>query len=170
MKSLISVFDKRDVDELAKNLEKLGIEIIATEGTAKKISEGGVIVKKTSEITGFSHWLDGRIKTIHPEIHKLILRGEIEILVVNLIPPSVDIDVGGIAMIKSGIKNFRNVTVVVNPERYGILVEELRRGGVSQRTKMEFALEACEYVVSYESEILRRIRKEYETENRIEAR
>jgi phosphoribosylaminoimidazolecarboxamide formyltransferase/IMP cyclohydrolase len=167
MKALISVFNKNKVIEFARNLNKLGIEIIATEGTAKEISMSGVPVVRVSELTGFQEMLGGKIKTLHPTIHAEIMTSEIEIVAVNLIPLDLSqnslksMDVGGVAMLKSGIKNFKDVGVIVNPERYDDILKELAEGGISDRTKLELAIEASDYILEYESkvnEILRRRR------------
>jgi phosphoribosylaminoimidazolecarboxamide formyltransferase/IMP cyclohydrolase len=155
MKALISVFNKEKVVEFAKGLNELGIEIIATEGTAKAILEGGIPVTEVSEITGFQEMRN--IKTLHPMIHTGIMTSEIGIVAANLIPlhsKSIEsIDVGGIALLKSGIKNFANTAVVVNPKRYDELIRELLEGGISHRTKLNLAIEASEYILKYELKI-----------------
>lgn len=142
--------------ELAKGLQKLGIEIISTGGTAKVLKENGVKVKDVSEVTGFPEMLGGRVKTLHPKIHGGILavreknkhmqelkeRGiqPIDLVVVNLYPfeetinrtDEIDevienIDIGGPAMLRSAAKNYRNVAVVVDPADYTEILEELRK-------------------------------------------
>ena len=81
MRALISVSDKTGVVEFARELEKLGVEIISTGGTMKAISDAGIKVTGISDITGFPECLDGRVKTLHPGVHagllarKDILRG-----------------------------------------------------------------------------------------------
>ncbi|HID60589.1 MAG TPA: bifunctional phosphoribosylaminoimidazolecarboxamide formyltransferase/IMP cyclohydrolase, partial [Hadesarchaea archaeon] len=155
-RALISVSDKAGVVELAKGLQKLGIEIISTGGTAKVLKENGVKVKDVSEVTGFPEMLGGRVKTLHPKIHGGILavreknkhmqelkeRGiqPIDLVVVNLYPfeetinrtDEIDevienIDIGGPAMLRSAAKNYRNVAVVVDPADYTEILEELRK-------------------------------------------
>jgi phosphoribosylaminoimidazolecarboxamide formyltransferase/IMP cyclohydrolase len=128
MKALISVFNKGKVVEFAKALNELGIEIIATEGTARPILKSGISVTKVSAFTGFQEMLGGKVKTLHPRIHAGIATAEIGIVTVNLIPMDLDLglglatknalngmDIGGVAMLRSGIKNFENVAVIVNP-------------------------------------------------------
>ncbi len=165
MKALISVYEKEKIIEFAKGLNELGIEIIATDGTAKKILEAGIEIPVTnvSKLTGFEEMLSGKIKTLHPAIHAAIMTSEIEIVAVNLIPvddedskekPSLDkMDVGGVALIKSGIKSFGDVAVIVNPKRYKVVLKELKEGKISDITRLKLAIEASDYIVWYESKV-----------------
>ena len=166
MKAVISVFDKCRVVEFARALNKLGIEIIATEGTAQEILKAKIQVRKVSDFTGVQEILGEKvkIKTLHPKIHAGIATGEIGILAVNLIPLSLDIkkkknpldnmDIGGVAMLLSGIKNFENVAVIVNPLRYDSIVKELEeKGRISYNTKLKLAKEAMKYILTYESKV-----------------
>ncbi len=155
--ALISVFNKEGIVEFARNLSELGFGIIATEGTAKKLSIDGISVITASEFTGFQE--DNGIKTLHPRIHTGIAKGEIGIVAVNLIPLNrsknslENMDLGGFAMIRSAIKNFRHVAVIVNPKRYETIIKELKKGDLSYRTKLNLAVEASEYLLRYESKI-----------------
>ena len=154
-KALISVSDKRALKKFANDLSGLGLKIIATEGTAREISQNGIPVSCVSGFTGFSEMLDGRIKTLHPAIHAAIATGEIGIVVVNLIPMRSieDMDIGGVALLKSAIKNFRSVAAVTDPDQYGGVIEEIRdTGGVSPETRLALAIRASAYIVEYESE------------------
>ena len=156
-RALISVSDKTGVLDLARELNKFGVEIISTGGTAKLLRENNIPVKDVSEYTGFPEMLDGRVKTLHPKIHGglLALRdneghmntleehgiGLIDMVVVNLYPfekttlkPGVsieevieNIDIGGPSMLRSAAKNHRSVAVICNPGRYGQVIEELRK-------------------------------------------
>ncbi len=161
MKAVISVFNKDKVVEFAKALTDLGIEIIATEGTALVLLNGGIPVTKVSEFTGFNEMLGGRVKTLHPRIHAGIATAEIGIVVVNLTPPELNpkkpldsMDIGGVAMLRSGIKYFETVIVIVNPSRYGAILEELRIDRkIARETRMRLAKEALRYLLAYESEI-----------------
>ena len=153
---LISVSDKTGVVDFALGLNKLGVEILSTGGTAKALREAKIPVIEVSDYTGFPEMLDGRVKTLHPKIHGglLALRdkpehtqslkehniGLIDMVVVNLYPfekttqkPGVsieeaieNIDIGGPSMLRSAAKNYRSVAVVCNPERYAAVLEELR--------------------------------------------
>ncbi len=170
MKAVISVFNKDKVLEFAKALNELRIEIIATEGTARAILKDGIPVTRVSEFTGIQEMLEGKVKTLHPRIHAGIATAEIGIVAVNLIPldlttqkPLDSMDIGGVAMLRSGIKNFENIAVIVNPARYDEIIEGLRRNGeISRDTKLSLAKEASKYILAYESKvgmILERIRK-----------
>lgn len=155
-RALLSVSDKTGLVELAQALHKAGVELISTGGTAKAISEAGIPVKDASEITGFPECLDGRVKTLHPNIHGGILArtshapdndelsqlgiSPIELVVVNLYPfkqkvanPEVTpaeatefIDIGGPTMIRAAAKNFAHVCVLTSPTQYALFIDELK--------------------------------------------
>jgi phosphoribosylaminoimidazolecarboxamide formyltransferase/IMP cyclohydrolase len=156
-RALISVSDKTGILEFASELNKLGVEILSTGGTAKLLRENNIPAKEVSEYTGFPEMLDGRVKTLHPKIHGglLALRdnpehmstlrehniGLIDMVVVNLYPfekttrkPGVkieevieNIDIGGPSMLRSAAKNHRSVTVICNPGRYSEVVAHLKK-------------------------------------------
>jgi phosphoribosylaminoimidazolecarboxamide formyltransferase/IMP cyclohydrolase len=156
-RALISVSDKAGIAGLARELQALGVEIISTGGTEKKLREEGIDVIPISEITGFPEMLGGRVKTLHPHIHAALLadrddpehvrqleeRGikPIDLLVVNLYPfeetvsrPGVtmeeaveQIDIGGVALIRAAAKNFAHVAVVTDPRRYSSILLEMNR-------------------------------------------
>ena len=160
MKALISVFNKDKVVEFVKALNELGVEIIATEGTARPILKSGIPVTKVSTFTGVQELLGGKIKTLHPRIHAGIATAEIGIVAVNLIPMDLatknalnGMDIGGVAMLRSGIKNFENVAVIVNPARYDEIIKELEKGELSHDTKLRLAREASGYILDYETKI-----------------
>ena len=161
MKAVISVFDKDKVVAFAKALDEFGIEIIATEGTARVILHSGIPVTKVSEFTEWQEMLGGKVKTLHPRIHAGIATAEIGIVVVNLIPPDFTpqnpldgMDIGGVAMLRSGIKNFENVAVIVNPARYDEIIGELRNDGeITRDTRLSLAKETSKYLLAYDSKI-----------------
>ena len=160
MKALISVFSKNKVVEFAKALNEFGVEIIATEGTARPILESGIPVAKVSAFTGVQELLGGKIKTLHPRIHAGIATAEIGIVAVNLLPLDFStknalngMDIGGVAMLRSGIKNFEHVAVIVNPARYDAIIKELEKGELSHDTKLRLAREAAGYILDYETKI-----------------
>ena len=160
MKALISVFNKDKVVEFARALNELGIEIIATEGTARPILKSGIPVTKVSAFTGVQELLGGKIKTLHPRIHAGIATAEIGIVAVNLLPLDFStknalngMDIGGVAMLRSGIKNFEHVAVIVNPARYDAIIKELEKGELSHDTKLRLAREAAGYILDYETKI-----------------
>ncbi|MDQ6764824.1 MAG: bifunctional phosphoribosylaminoimidazolecarboxamide formyltransferase/IMP cyclohydrolase [Verrucomicrobiota bacterium] len=155
-RALISVSDKTGVAEFARALEKQGVDIISTGGTADLLRREGVPVRDISSFTDFPEVLEGRVKTLHPRVHGGLLykRGNplheqqaaeqgfqpIDLVVVNLYPfaetiakPGVtlaeaieQIDIGGPSMIRSAAKNYDSVTVVVDPSDYEIVLETLR--------------------------------------------
>lgn len=148
LKALISVSDKTGIVEFAKELEELGIEIISTGGTYKKLKEEGVKAIEISDLTGFPECLDGRVKTLHPKVHAGILAmrsnpkhmeqlkqlnvDTIDFVVVNLYPfkqtilkegvtrqeAVENIDIGGPTMLRSAAKNYQDVTVITDPKDY----------------------------------------------------
>lgn len=181
-RALISVSNKAGVVEFARGLVEMGAEVVSTGGTAKTLREAGVPVTYISDVTGFPEILDGRVKTLHPNVHGgiLALRNEdhlgqlakhnitpIDLVAVNLYPfretvarPGVtlaeaieNIDIGGPSMVRSSAKNYQNVLVIVNPKRYGEVLEALRSGEVSGDLKLSLAREAFAHTASYDAAI-----------------
>lgn len=183
-RALISVSNKEGVVELAKQLHEAGVEIISTGGTMKAIKAAGIPVTYVSDVTGFPEIMDGRVKTLNPYIHGGILAVRdnpehvremeehkitgIDLVVVNLYPfketianPDVElaeaienIDIGGPAMIRAAAKNFKFVTVVTNPARYGAIAEQVKAAGeVDYRTRMALAQEAFAHTADYDTAI-----------------
>ena len=159
-RALLSVSDKTGLVELATALDALDIELISTGGTAEVLRDAGLPVRDVSELTGMEEMMDGRVKTLHPNIHGglLALRDNaehinameahgiapIDLLVVNLYPFEQvraggadydtcveNIDIGGPAMIRGAAKNHAFVTVVVDAEDYGDLLAELGADGAT---------------------------------------
>ncbi|WP_333899738.1 bifunctional phosphoribosylaminoimidazolecarboxamide formyltransferase/IMP cyclohydrolase [Agrobacterium pusense] len=153
--ALLSVSDKTDIIELATVLSKLGVKLLSTGGTAKAIADAGLPVTDVSEVTNFPEIMDGRVKTLHPNVHGglLAIRDDaehvdamkahgieaIDLSVINLYPfedvrakggdyPTTveNIDIGGPAMIRASAKNHSYVTVVTDPSDYPDLVEALQ--------------------------------------------
>lgn len=181
-RALISVSDKAGVVEFARGLAELGVEIVSTGGTAKALREAGVPVTYISDVTGFPEILDGRVKTLHPAVHGGILAlrtpehleqlakhdiTPIDLVAVNLYPfretiakPGVtlaeaieNIDIGGPTMLRSAAKNYENVLVIVNPERYNEVLEALRQGEAGRELRMALAREAFAHTASYDTAI-----------------
>lgn len=183
-RAIISVSDKSGIVEFATELALLGVEILSTGGTKRKLEEAGISVVGVTEYTGFAEMMDGRVKTLHPKIHAglLALRdneehvremkergyGYIDMVVVNLYAfretiarPGVtlgeaveQIDIGGPTMLRSAAKNFRDVVVIVNPERYGQVLDEIKSTGtVSDGTRYALAQEVFEHTSSYDAAI-----------------
>ena len=160
-RAILSVTDKTGLVDFAKQLEKLGVELISTGGTAKLLRDSGIAVKDISDLTGFPEMLDGRVKTLHPKVHGGILHRRenaahrsavaehgvepIDMVVVNLYAFEKtaakagvhfdelieNIDIGGPSMIRSAAKNFHDVAVVTSPSDYPALAEELTKSGGS---------------------------------------
>ena len=181
-RALISVSDKTGIVELARGLRELGIEIVSTGGTARRLGDAGVPVVEVSSYTGFPEMMDGRVKTLHPRIHGgLLARRDtdaramrehgiagIDLLVVNLYPfeqtvaqPDCDlataienIDIGGPAMLRAAAKNHAWVAVVVEACDYGAVLEELRESGtVAPATRFRLAAKAFEHTARYDGAI-----------------
>jgi phosphoribosylaminoimidazolecarboxamide formyltransferase/IMP cyclohydrolase len=155
--ALVSVSDKSGVIKFAKKLSQMGVKIISTGGTAKKLGESGIVVTGVETVTGFPEIMDGRVKTLHPKIHGALLglrdKSEhiaamkqhniepIDLVCVNLYPfeqtvakPDCtlaeaieNIDIGGPSMIRSAAKNHKFVTVVTQPEQYDKVIEEMQK-------------------------------------------
>ena len=153
--ALISVSDKSGVVDFAKKLSEMGVKIISTGGTAKKLSDAGIDVVGIESVTGFPEMMNGRVKTLHPKIHGALLglrdkkehtaamkEHEIEpidLVCVNLYPfeqtiakPGCtlaeaieNIDIGGPSMLRSAAKNHKFVTVVTQPDQFDKVLEEM---------------------------------------------
>ena len=158
-RALISVSDKSEIVDFARELIKLDFEILSTGGTCKILQENGVPVIQVSDVTGFPEIMNGRVKTLHPAVHGGILANKhnpehlealkrhnikpIDLVVVNLYPfrktienPDVteaeaieQIDIGGPTMVRAAAKNFHSIAIVVQKEDYPIVLEEMREYG-----------------------------------------
>src|SRR5215213_876791 len=165
MRAILSVSDKTGLEEFARGLADLGVELISTGGTAKAIAAAGLPVQNVSDVTGFPEMMDGRVKTLHPAIFGGILARRhrsddlkaigaqgiqpIDLVVVNLYPfgkaaenPDTpfeslveEIDIGGPSLLRAAAKNFRDVLVVVSPDDYPKVLQELAR---EEGPSMEF--------------------------------
>ncbi|MDP2642527.1 MAG: bifunctional phosphoribosylaminoimidazolecarboxamide formyltransferase/IMP cyclohydrolase [Candidatus Peregrinibacteria bacterium] len=154
--ALVSVSDKTGIVEFARELEKNGVEILSTGGTAKALKEANVSVKDVSDYTGFPEMMGGRVKTLHPLVHGgiLALRDNkehvetaekhgiqfIDLVVINLYPFKAtiekagvteeeaieNIDIGGPSMVRSAAKNFKFVTVLTDPRDYENVLAEIK--------------------------------------------
>jgi len=155
-RALISVSDKTGIAAFARSLERQGVDIISTGGTAELLRKEKIPVREISKFTAFPEVLDGRVKTLHPRVHGGLLfkRGNpkheaearecgfepIDMVVVNLYPFEAtiakagvtladaieNIDIGGPSMIRSAAKNYESVTVVVDPADYDAVLENIR--------------------------------------------
>ena len=183
MKALLSVYDKTGIVEFAKGLEKVGVEILSTGGTAKLLKENEVKVTMVSDYTGFPEMLDGRVKTLHPKIHGGILAMRdneehmkklkeqnidlIDVVVVNLYPfeetvskesctfeeAIEQIDIGGPTMLRSAAKNFEDVVVVCNPAKYNEVLEALKKEDVPRDLRLLLAKEVFNHTAHFDTVI-----------------
>jgi phosphoribosylaminoimidazolecarboxamide formyltransferase/IMP cyclohydrolase len=187
-RALISVTDKAGVVEFARGLSELRVEIISTGGTARLLRQEGVAVQEVADVTGFPEMLDGRVKTIHPRIAAgmLAIRGRadhmqalashdipaIDMVVVNLyafekaaaredadVAELIEnIDIGGPTMIRAAAKNYQDVAVVVSPDDYQTVLEELRaNGSLSVATHWKLAQKAFCLTAGYDRAISARL-------------
>ncbi len=179
-RALVSVSDKAGVVEFCKGLADEEFEIISTGGTAKVLQEAGLKVIGISEITGFPECLDGRVKTLHPNVHAGLLAmrsnpehmaqleklniNTIDIVCVNLYPFKAtlakgadfatcieNIDIGGPTMIRAAAKNYQDVAVIVDPKDYNKVLEELKNGGVTLETKRYLQYKVFAHTAVYDS-------------------
>jgi phosphoribosylaminoimidazolecarboxamide formyltransferase/IMP cyclohydrolase len=177
MRALLSVFDKTGLVEFAQGLEVLGVELVASGGTASALEEAGVAHLDVEEVTGFPEMLDGRVKTLHPLIHGGILADRskpdhlaalsahdiatIDLVVCNLYPfssdPSIElIDIGGPSMVRAAAKNHQHVGVVTSPEQYEMVLSELKsNGALSHSTRHALARAAFAHTAAYDAQIVR---------------
>ena len=190
MRALISVSDKTGVVDFAKALKNLGWTLIATGGTLKALRGAGLEVMDIQDVTGFPEICEGRVKTLHPKVHGgLLARRDkedhmhqirdngiepIDMVCVNLYPfeasiakPDVtmedaieNIDIGGPSMLRSAAKNFRDVTVVCDPEDYPTVIEEITLNGNTQyETRLRLSAKAYTHTALYDSRISEFMRK-----------
>ena len=175
MRALISVYDKEGLIDFVKGLTGLGFEVVASGGTAALLGDSGIAHRSVEEVTGAAEMLDGRVKTLHPNIAGAILadldktshRDDLaqrsivpfDLVVCNLYPffdrPGIEtIDVGGPTMIRAAAKNHAHVAVVVDPADYPLILGELKGAGkVSAETRRSLALKAFELTARYDGAI-----------------
>jgi phosphoribosylaminoimidazolecarboxamide formyltransferase/IMP cyclohydrolase len=176
-RALLSVSDKSGVADFARSLEKAGIEILSTGGTAKMLKDEGIAVKDVSDHTGFPEIMNGRVKTLHPTIHGGILARrddanhvkameengivDIDLLVINLYPfvETVrsgkgfedcieNIDIGGPAMIRASAKNHKFVTIVTDPQDYAAVLYDMEVNDGGVSAKLRKQLAATAYALT----------------------
>jgi len=181
-RALISVSDKSGIIELAQALADKGIELLSTGGTAGMIADQGIAVTEISDYTGFPEMMAGRVKTLHPKVHGGILgrRGlddaimlehgiaPIDLVIINLYPfqktvanPDCsledaieNIDIGGPAMVRAAAKNYASVSVVVDPDDYSSVLQEMAAdNSVSDSTRFSLAIKAYEHTAQYDGAI-----------------
>lgn len=181
----MSVSDTTGLAKLAKGLQALRVELVATEGTRVFLHEIGVRARAAEDLTGIGSWFEGRIKTLHPGILGGILaprttKGEtelrkrhlkkIDLVVVNLYPferfarsevgallREDFIDIGGVTLLRAAAKNHKWVSVVSSPSDYASVLTELRRahGRLSESTRLRLATKAFARTAAYDRRIAR---------------
>lgn len=189
--ALLSVSDKTDVLNLARQLQGLGFNLVASGGTAKSIRDAGLKVQDVSDITNAPEMLGGRVKTLHPAVHggilaRLIASDKadlesqnyeyIQVVVCNLYPfvdtvskPNVtvadaveNIDIGGVTLLRAAAKNHARVTVLCDPHDYTNVVQEFKQNGdTTEKTRQKLALKAFTHTAQYDDAISDYFRKTY---------
>jgi phosphoribosylaminoimidazolecarboxamide formyltransferase/IMP cyclohydrolase len=186
-RALLSVSDKRGIVDFARGLAELGVEIVSTGGTAKELASAGVPVRAIDDFTGFPEMMDGRVKTLHPKLYAGLLAVRdnpahleataandiefVDLVCVNLYPFErtaarrgvgdaeviENIDIGGPTMIRAAAKNFAFSAVVVNPESYDAILQELGEADarLSLETREALAAEAFATTARYDTAISR---------------
>jgi phosphoribosylaminoimidazolecarboxamide formyltransferase/IMP cyclohydrolase len=187
-RALLSVSDKRGLASFAARLHERGVELLSTGGTAELLGSEGLPIRQVADYTGFPEMMDGRLKTLHPRVHGGLLarRGidepqmqqhgiePIDLLVVNLYPfaatvaradtsfsEAIDqIDIGGPAMLRAAAKNHADVTVLVDPEDYAGVLEEIEASGeTSIDTRARLAAKAFAHTAQYDARIAAYLRE-----------
>ena len=194
-RALISVSDKSGLVEFARGLSEFGVEIISTGGTAKLLQLEGIPCIEISDYTGFPEMMDGRVKTLHPKVHGGLLHlrdnpahvaqaeehgiKPIDLVVVNLYPFEAtvakagvtleeaieQIDIGGPSMLRSAAKNYRSVTVVVDPADYVDVLATMRdnEGAATQKLRERLAIKVFVTTSKYDEGIANYLNQEQET-------
>jgi len=183
-RALLSVSDKTGLVPFAQALHARGVTLLSTGGTAKALADAGLPVVNVSDVTKFPEMLDGRVKTLHPAVHGGILARRhladdlaaidahgiepIDLVVVNLYPfakaaanPATrfdalieEIDIGGPSMVRAAAKNFRDVLIVVDPDDYPRVLEDLAQpGGSSPAFRFELMRRAFAHTAAYDATI-----------------
>lgn len=191
MRALVSVSDKAGLVPFVNSLVSLGWEIIATGGTMKLLQENGIKVINISEVTGFPEICDGRVKTLHPKVHGgLLARRDdeshlkalkdnniefIDMVCVNLYPfrqtisksdvtmddAIENIDIGGPSMLRSAAKNYKDVTVVCDPDDYNTIIDEIKaNGNTTLVTRLKLSAKAYTHTAEYDMCIANYMRKQ----------
>jgi phosphoribosylaminoimidazolecarboxamide formyltransferase/IMP cyclohydrolase len=178
-RALVSVYDKTGLEELGRGLAEAGVEIVSTGSTAARLRDAGVTVTAVDELTGFPECLDGRVKTLHPNVHAGILADRrlddhvkqlaelgiepFDLVVVNLYP-FVDtvssgadqdecveqIDIGGPTMVRAAAKNHPSVAVVVSPSSYTEVLAAVQAGGTTLQQRKALAAQAFRHTAAYD--------------------
>ena len=183
MRALLGVADRTGLIDFARGLRDCGVELVATDGTRRALTDAGIEATAVSDVTGFPEMLDGRVKTLHPAIHAGILArreltehmaqlaehgfAAIDLVVISLYPfvetvargadqatTIENIDIGGPTMIRAAAKNSGSVAVVVSPDQYDAVLAEVRAAGaVSPATRTHLAARAFAHTAAYDTAV-----------------
>jgi len=184
VRALISVSDKRGIVDFARQLVELEWEIVSTGGTAEALRREGIPVIPIDQVTGVPEMMDGRVKTLHPKVHGGLLGRRdnahdmaamqqhgitpIDLVAVNLYPfretvakPETtfaqaieNIDIGGPSMLRSAAKNHADVIVIVDPDDYASVIEDLKAGEVGEEKRRALATKVFAHTAAYDAAIL----------------
>ena len=181
-RALVSVSDKTGLLELASALAGAGVEIVSTGSTAATIAAAGHPVTEVAQVTGFAETLDGRVKTLHPNVHAGILADlrleahetqladlgvvPFDLVIVNLYPfvetvasgargdaVIEQIDIGGPAMVRAAAKNHANVAIIVDPADYVMVTKAITLGGTTLLQRQRFAAKAFAHTAAYDTAV-----------------
>ena len=180
--AILSVHDKTGIIEFARGLTSLGWALLASGGTAKLLRDSSITVTEVADYTKSPEILGGRVKTLHPAIHGGLLARPtqedhqqlldlgwdyIDLVAVNLYPfeetiakPNAtyadaieNIDIGGVTLIRAAAKNHERVTLVCDPSDYKDVLDELRAGGISKKTRQRLAVKGFVSSAHYDTAI-----------------
>jgi phosphoribosylaminoimidazolecarboxamide formyltransferase/IMP cyclohydrolase len=181
-KAILSVHDKTGIIEFAKSLISLGWTLLASGGTAKLLRDNGLPVTEVADYTKSPEILGGRVKTLHPAIHGGLLARPtdadhqqlldlgwdyIDLVAVNLYPfeetiakrnvtyadAIENIDIGGVTLIRAAAKNHERVTLVCDPSDYNSVLDEIRSGGITEKTRQRLAIKGFASTAHYDTAI-----------------
>jgi phosphoribosylaminoimidazolecarboxamide formyltransferase / IMP cyclohydrolase len=186
--AILSVHNKTGLVEFAKALAGLGWTLLASGGTAKLLRGSEIPVTEVADYTRSPEILGGRVKTLHPAVHGGLLARPteedhqqlldlgweyIDLVAVNLYPfeetiarPDVshaeaieNIDIGGVTLIRAAAKNHERVTLICDPADYPAVVDELRRGGISEPMRLQLAIKGFASTAHYDTAIYEYLKK-----------
>jgi phosphoribosylaminoimidazolecarboxamide formyltransferase / IMP cyclohydrolase len=190
--AILSVHDKTGIIEFAKSLASLGWTLLASGGTAKLLRENGLSVTEVADYTKSPEILGGRVKTLHPAIHGGLLARPtdadhqqllnlgwdyIDLVAVNLYPfeetvakadvtyadAIENIDIGGVTLIRAAAKNHERVTLVCDPSNYNSVLEEIRSGGIADKTRQLLAVKGFASTAHYDTAIHAYLKQQLES-------
>jgi len=179
MRALLSVYDKTGIVKFAKELEDLGWELIASGGTAKVLNKAKIKTIPVKKINGFPEIFDGRLKTISPKIEGALLFDRenkkhlkeakkfgilpIDMVVCNFYPLRKGIDVGGPAMVRAGAKNYKYVTVIVEPADYKKVIKFLKeKKEIPLSFRLKLAQKTFEKTAEYDRKISQFLKNDFQ--------